>query len=212
MSLLPRACVLAGDQRSQLAAAEFAEQTGAVMCGLARHALNAAALTPSVSAAKPSGTAVGHAPSSSRAAKDLAAFVDQVAGELRCPQSQYGGLGAAMAAEACVAAAAAALGAAAGTAHRNPYHEILAGEASIPLLSQYKSDRNWPLSEMSSSLMCWPYGLFLLEGGPIRSGAGHHLVIAGMYQDCWQISELLRKFTFDGRLIHVPRVTNEFGG
>ena len=125
-----RACVLAGDERSQLAALECAEQTGALMYGLARHSLNAAALKPSASDAKPLAAAARRTPSSSHPAKGLVAFVNQIAGELRCPQSQYGGLGAAMAVEACVAAAAAALGAASGAAHRNPYHEILAGGAS----------------------------------------------------------------------------------
>lgn len=102
---MPRlASALAGDERSRLAALQCVERTGAALYGLAQHALSAPA-----------------------PAEGLLGFVNRIGGELRSQAAEYESLGAAMAAEACVAAASGALAAAAGAAHRNPYHEILAG-------------------------------------------------------------------------------------
>lgn len=118
---------------------QLAELTCAALYSLARHALSTESppMEPSTDdSTRPVGVKTLAAETlSSSAEGTLSAFAAQIGSELQDSSqgtghgdSGYGALCAAMAAEACVAAAARALAAgAAGTAHRNPFHEILAG-------------------------------------------------------------------------------------
>lgn len=117
---------------------QLAELTGATLYTLARHALypsvdfNAGLQPGSVSTL--AGTSL-----SSSGEGILSAFAAQIGSELGVPAqdaghsgSGFGTLCTAMAAESCVSAAIQALVApAAGSTHRNPFHEILAGASEV---------------------------------------------------------------------------------